>query len=168
MKREAGQVTRWHVVPHIGVDNVATHSWNAVQLLLELKPDASRSLIIYVLNHDVPERWMGDVPTFCKRAFGLVHKDLDAAERKLTEKLDLPHIDSLGENDRDWAEAIDALESLLWCWEQRRMGNRNLDDTMKYLDDYITNGLLVPPEVKAFYHQHQGKRTTDYPMGDPI
>ena len=161
-KREAGAITRWHVLPHIGVDTVANHSWNATMLLLELNPGASRALIVYVLNHDVAERWTGDVPTFCKRLFPAVHKGLKEAERHIEDQLELPSVLRLTDNERHWAEAVDALESALWCSEQRLMGNRMVDDTLKYLNNIIFNSDWVPAAVQVFYLDYESERTTDY------
>ena len=162
MKREAGAVTRWHLIPHIGVDTVANHSWNATMLLLELYPEASRRLIVYMLNHDVTERWMGDIPASSKGMFPLISKGVGVAEEWLEEKFDIPSARGLDENERRWARAIDALESAIWCREQLQMGNQMVANALKSLEDWIFEEGWIPAPIQAFYQNYKWKRTPDY------
>lgn len=162
VRREAGAVTRWHLIPHHGVDTVAHHSWNATILLLELNPTASRALIIYMLNHDVAERWTGDVAASAKGMFPLISQGVKEAESWLETKFNLPGMDSLDEEERHWARAIDALESALWCREQLAMGNQNAVQALKSLDKWLSNEGWTPAAIQVFYQNYEWQRTSDY------
>ncbi len=162
MRREAGAVTRWHLIPHIGVDTVANHTWNATMLLLELMPGASRELIIYMLNHDVTERWIGDIPASSKGMFPLISQGVKVAEEWLENKFDIPSAGHLTEQDRQWARAIDALESIIWCCEQQQIGNQLVGNALKSLEDWLLRDHCVPAPIRFFYQNYKGQRTADY------
>ncbi len=162
MMREAGAVTRWHTIPHIGVDTVANHSWNATTLLLELNPTASRVLIIYMFNHDVTERWLGDIPASAKGMFPLISKGVGVAEEWLENKFDIPSARNLTEDEQQWARAIDALEAVLWCHEQLAMGNRMVENALEAIDKWIFSESWIPAPIRAFYRNYEWQRTTDY------
>ena len=162
MRREAGAVTRWHLIPHIGVDSVANHSWNATMLLLELNPTASRQLIVYMMNHDVTERWIGDVPASSKGMFPLISKGVRVAEEWLEIEFDIPSARGLTEHERQWARAIDALESAIWCREQMRMGNQLVANALESLDEWIMGEEWIPATIQTFYVNYKYKRTADY------
>lgn len=160
--REAGAVTRWHTIPHIGVDTVASHSWNATTLLLELNPTASRALIVYMLNHDVTERWIGDIPASAKGMFHKISQGVKEAESFLEGEFDLPWTGGLDQNEQQWARAIDALEAALWCHEQLMMGNRMVENALKSLDDWIFDEEWIPRAIQVFYQDYRYQRTPDY------
>lgn len=162
MKREAGAVTRWHTLPHHGVDTVANHSWNATMLLLELYPTASRRLIVYMLNHDVIERWIGDIPASSKGMFPKISAGVIEAEVELRYRFNLPETDELEEDERHWARAIDALESVIWCHEQIMMGNQMVGDAMGAIGNWIMGKEWIPAAIKVFYVNYKWKRTTSY------
>jgi len=162
MRREAGAVTRWHTVPHHGVDTIAGHSWNATMLLLELNPKAGKTLIVYMLHHDVAERWTGDIAANCKGMFPLISRGVQKAERQLEQEMDLPKTFELTQDEQNWARAIDALESALWCREQLVMGNRMVEDAYESIHDWIVDCETVPPVVKAFLVNYEWKRYPGY------
>ena len=59
-------VPRWVIVPHIGSQSVAEHSFRVTIILLELCRRLDVSLdfndIMWALVHDGPEAWTGDIP----------------------------------------------------------------------------------------------------------
>lgn len=162
IKREAGAVTRWHLIPHHGVDTVANHSWNATMLLLELYPEASRLLIVYMLNHDVTERWVGDIPASSKAMFPLISKGVGVAEEWLENKFDIPASHRLLRKEREWARAIDAVESAIWCHEQLQMGNQLVVNALESLDEWIMGEGWIPASLRFWYQNYKFKRTADY------
>lgn len=164
-KREAGHVERWHLLLHLGHQDVAAHTWQATMLLLELYPKASRRLIIYMLNHDVTERWIGDIPANSKGLFPAIAVGVIDAEKQLTKERGLPDVEKLTLNERCWARACDALELVLWCKDQEAMGNRVIKDTMNSVTYWINTEDCVPRPVKAFLENYKWKRYSDYLRG---
>ncbi len=162
MRREAGAVTRWHVVPHHGVDTVANHSWNATTLLLELNPGASRALIIYMLEHDVTERWIGDIPASSKGMFPLISQGVKNAEATLIYEMGLMNPVGLTKEECQWARAIDALEAVLWCYEQLVMGNRMVENALDSLLVWFENKVAVPESILDFLQDYKWERYPDY------
>lgn len=162
MRREAGAVQRWHLVPHHGVDTVANHSWNATILLLELNPKASRALIVYMLHHDVTERWIGDIPASSKSMFPRIGYGVRAAEEELEREMNLPGTHDLTEKERQWARAIDGLEAAIWCREQLAMGNRMVENAYESLHHWIMTETWMPPVIRSFLVNYEWKRYPDY------
>lgn len=165
-KREAGNVERWHLLPHIGHQDVAAHTWQATMLLLELYPKASRRLIIYMLNHDVTERWIGDIPANTKGLFPAIAAGVIDAEKQVTKTQGLPDVEKLTLNERHWARACDALELVLWCKEQEAMGSKMTEDSMKAVTHWINTEECVPGPVKKFLANYKWKRYPDYLWGE--
>jgi len=161
MRREAGAVKRWHVIPHHGVDTVGHHSYNAVNLLLCLNPEASRALIIYMLEHDVPERWTGDIPASAKSMFQVIGLGVTQAEDILRDEMDLVDPTSLTKEERQWARAIDALEAMLWCHEQLAMGNRMVENALESLAVWFDDE-TCPAPILDFLRDYEWKRYPNY------
>mgnify|MGYP000440970960 CR=1 FL=1 len=61
--REAADVQRLHVIRTIGEYSNGQHTFNMLAMLRLLWPDAPRHLIWAILEHDIPERVIGDVPS---------------------------------------------------------------------------------------------------------
>lgn len=61
--REASDVQRLHVIRTIGEYSNGHHSFNMLAMLRLLFPDAPIELIWAILEHDIPERLIGDVPS---------------------------------------------------------------------------------------------------------
>lgn len=161
MRREAGAVKRWHIVPHHGQDTVGHHTYNAVSLLLCLNPDASRALIVYMLEHDVAERWTGDIPASAKGMFHKIGRGVMLAEEELAAEMDLMNPDRLTKEERRWARAIDALEAVLWCHEQLAMGNRNVEQVLESLVVWFDEE-TCPAPILDFLKDYEWKRYPDY------
>lgn len=164
--REAGHVERWHLVPRNRKQDVAAHSWQATMLLLELYPKASRKLIIYMLNHDVTERWIGDIPASAKGLFPKIAEGVAEAEKELTKRRGLPDVEDLSPTEKCWARAIDALELVLWCGEEMAMGNRMMEKPAHAVIHWINTEPCVPGPVKEFLKNYKWKRYPDYIWGD--
>jgi hypothetical protein len=112
--REAGQVVRYHAIPHSKQQNDAEHSWNALNLILLLHPNPSVELIKAVQWHDVAERWTGDMPSTAKDEPGVrdwMHKLEGEVYRRL-----FPSSALLPEELR-WLHGVDHVEAYLFCRE---------------------------------------------------
>ena len=166
MRREAGNVKRWHIVPTVGNgETVGHHQNNAVNLLLCLWPTASRALIVYMVQHDTTERWTGDIPASCKAMFPAIMKGVEAAETQLEMEMDIPGTEHLNPTERQWARGIDALECVLFCHEQLAMGNRNFENALDSLLVWFENKVGIPMQIQDFLRDYKWKRYPDYLWG---
>jgi 5'-deoxynucleotidase YfbR-like HD superfamily hydrolase len=114
--REAGQVTRYHAIPHIKQQNDAEHSWNALNLILLLHPNPSVPLIKAVQWHDVAERWTGDMPSTAKEDPG-VREGMHRIEGEVMSRLFSEEALMLSRESMQWLHAVDHLEAYLFCRE---------------------------------------------------
>lgn len=153
--REGGQTIRCHTLPYIGPYNVAIHSYNALSLLLLLRPASSLNLIKAILWHDIPERWTGDVPTPAKMADPILRAAMENLEAKVLESLGLGDIfNCLTEEELQWLSAIDLLELYIWSIEQESLGNKLVADlsdrVLKIVDERDGK---IPDKVRDVFRQ---------------
>lgn len=161
--REAGNVERCHVIPHLGSYTVGKHSYDALSLLLVLypHPGPSQVLIKAMLWHDVPERWTGDLPAPVKWASGELAKSLQGIENRCYKAACIP-MNELDPAERQWLDAVDKIELLLWAKEQLFLGNGNAATVIGCLARYFQdNEARMPKECVEFLKQHQHTRTAD-------
>ena len=156
--REASNVERAHTIPHHGSYTVGKHSYDAVMLLLALKPDASRALIMAVLYHDLGERFTGDTPTPAKFMDGEFGKRLDQLEARAREFLSVNV--ELTNDERMWLHAVDRVELLLWSKDQLAMGNLNAASIIGSLLSHISH-MDMPQVVREFIESHEWTRHPD-------
>lgn len=136
--RQAGQVTRMHVLPTVGVQDVAQHTFNAMHIYMDLcKANMldPREGLIKLLYHDVEEVWVGDMPANTKRTPG-VKDAMKQAEHDFRDVFNIqrPYASPLQEQNipvpepmgvvNDLTKAADSIELMMYCIEQRRRGNR--------------------------------------------
>lgn len=167
--REAGHVTRCHMVPHIGEYDLARHSWHAAVLLMELHPSPTSRLVKYVLYHDVTERWTGDVPATSKWMFPDLAEALTQAEIRLENKLDLIGKRDLSADELKWAKAVDMLELYYWCHDQLAFGNTNVKTLTENIDGWVAeNAADIPEPVRGILEKMPifgpDERSTDKPL----
>ncbi|KKL80971.1 hypothetical protein LCGC14_1999440 [marine sediment metagenome] len=125
--REAGAVTRSHVIPHHGEYSIGKHCYNMACMLAILHPNPPAYLYQAILMHDFPERWTGDMTATAKWSFPGLRENLEAAEKGVHEvyKLwgEVPR--ALTPREQKWVSALDTMELLLWTEDQIAMGNQN-------------------------------------------
>lgn len=151
--REGGQTQRCHTIPHLGEYSVASHSYNALNLLLLLYPGDPRvELIKAVQWHDVPERWTGDIPAPAKWASKELKGVLDTIEQQVLEKLGiLDTFQELTEGELNWLSGVDLLELWLWSKEQIYLGNKNMVDMERRVHRlFEERDSKTPQEIKDF------------------
>ncbi len=167
--REAGKVERCHVVPHIGQYTDGQHSYDAVHLLMVLKPDASRELILGLLYHDNAERWVGDLPATAKWWDEDLSKAYKAAEDKVLDAWgQKATLDELSELDLKWLRAIDQLELWLWTHDQEAFGNKHSLNVRLNLETYWRdNPRMLPEKCWDFIRLFHWQRLPDKP-GDLV
>lgn len=161
--REGGAVERSHTIPHLDSYTVGLHSYNAVSLLMLLHPNPSRALIEAVLWHDVPERWLGDLPATAKWLNPELKAAYGRAERKVIDRLGIPMDDfMLTEDDWWWLNAVDRLEFWLWALDQHMSGNMHTKEAYDNITSWIEDNFeKLPEQCRSFFREHEHHRLPD-------
>jgi len=147
--RDAGYVERFHTIKTVQTYNIAEHVYNSMIIAYsiadaeELEPWEAKVLIEYILIHDSPEVYTGDIPANVKwdsEQFGQVLSNMEdvwkeenlparyrAAEHAVECHPQLKHI----------AEIVDKLELLHFCIVERNLGNRNMNRVIQRIIDFV-------------------------------
>ncbi len=137
--RKGLKVERLHTVTHITPYNNGFHSANAALLsheLCELNSIDSRSVVLYMLMHDVAEGYVGDMPSNFKRDYPSVKMELDQAEKEW-ESLNLPFLPTLTPEEKDIVKIADLAELGFYALEELALGNTNLNHVLVNVVDYM-------------------------------
>lgn len=131
MLREAADVQRLHTKRTIGEYSNGSHTFGMLALLRLLYPDAPSYLIWAIVEHDIPERLVGDIPSPAIHFGGFVDKDKlwEAEESVLAGIFDYHVYPGLEGQDAEayrWLKGLDLLELFLFCKDQKRLGSKNL------------------------------------------
>lgn len=161
--RESGAVRRAHTFFHHGEYNVATHCYNAVNILLVLNPNASINLVKAVLWHDVAERWTGDLPAPVKWHSSELKKVLKGIEKEINDKLEISTVfENLDDDEKIWLHAVDSLELYFWSVEQINMGNNGVRNIIAILDVNFARSIdYLPAVVYEAYSNYIYKTTPE-------
>jgi 5'-deoxynucleotidase YfbR-like HD superfamily hydrolase len=121
-----------------------------------------RDLQQHILYHDTHERFTGDVPN------GLRHLDKVSSSaghfRELQEAVDnkLGYIQGdLSPHQYNWFKSLDRLEFLLTCYDQRALGNKNIEPCIAYEEKWFATSEIVPSEVRKFVADFEWRRTSN-------
>ena len=158
--REAGNVRRFHVVPHVGEYTVGKHSYDAVSMLLVLHLNPSIHLVKALLWHDGAERWVGDMPRPAVSYNEALFHAHDQAHMSALQTWEMYEgFEFLTDEDFRWLNAIDTLESWVWCQDQIAFGNRHCEKTLLYLSRSIEREFSNFPEpCREFYAKYEWTR----------
>ena len=148
--RTGGDVKRCHGIRYDGSYTVAQHTWGALVLLLVLFPEYYDRLSRYLLCHDVPEAWIGDVPAPTKRFSRAVKTACDEMEEKIFRRLEMPYDGDLSAEDQRVLKACDHLELYLWAQEQIYGGNRHATCVARELESYFDESSLLEPAQSLY------------------
>lgn len=143
--REGGEVERCHTVPHIGEYKNGQHSWGVAMIVAILWPEHFSRLGLIALTHDVPERYVGDIPAQVLRANPLLRETVLGLEREVTQRLGIPFEMDLTEEEYQIFKAADRLELYLWCLEQMRRGNMEVVGIINQLHEIWAKQPLPEP-----------------------
>jgi 5'-deoxynucleotidase YfbR-like HD superfamily hydrolase len=122
---EGGEVKRYHTMPTIGEQTVANHSWGVAVILSWLKPDISPKALLKALTHDVAEKQTGDMPAPTKWNYTKLAKELSKVEKKVEKELGVDY--ELTQEESEYFKQSDLFELLLYCVNQRSLGNTNVN-----------------------------------------
>ena len=135
--RGGGKVERCHGIPHQGSYNNAAHSWGAAMLLWYLFPERFKDLVLYLLSHDVPEFWVGDIPAPTLRCVPGVREGLTEIEARINRELSLPAESDLSPEDHKILKSCDRLDLWFWCREELLLGNQWVGECLTELEHYL-------------------------------
>jgi 5'-deoxynucleotidase YfbR-like HD superfamily hydrolase len=157
--REAGRLRRLHQMTCHEPYDIAQHSWRmaAYLFLLNTDPGPSKRLIWAVLFHDVPERWLGDMPAPTKWSCPDVSRALDATEVEIEGFLGLAGF-HLTNEEAAWLKALDMLELYIYCLDEYMLGNRHLDQVRTVAYNILTTKAEVPRPVADWVREYKWKR----------
>ncbi len=154
--REAADVQRLHVIRTIGEYSNGQHSFNMLALLRLLWADAPKELIWAIVEHDVPERVIGDVPSpALKHVYhnsneAVVLEELDVLQQLFGEQ----HFIGLSEELHRWLKALDIFELYLYAKDQFRLGNRNLETMRIAIEErFKRDAAKFPEPILNLYHE---------------
>lgn len=152
--REAAAIRRCHTLRIIGEYSVGEHTFNMLSMLRILKPDASSNLIWAIVEHDLPERLTGDIPSPVKWYGAIDREKLRDLEQQIIEELmGTDHGKAITQEEDTWLKGLDILELYLFCKDQIYMGNMNLERMRSRIENYVKNnaGLFAPQTLNLFY-----------------
>lgn len=149
--RVGGRVERCHTIPHPPGYTVAAHSWGVAMLMYLLWPEDFPRLGAYCLVHDVPEGWLGDIPSPTLHALPGTRAELNALENLFHMKLQLPAPNDLSSADQQKIKWCDRVELYLWCKEQLACGNGAVRDMHDRLLAHFCKTNL-PPRIGLLFN----------------
>ena len=127
--RSAADIRRYHTSRVIGEQTIGHHSFNVAMLVRVITGDeASKDLIKAALDHDIPELATGDIPAPTK----WLSPKIAEALYELDARFHSDHgnffteAHHLTEDEARVLAIADMLELVLFCIEQREMGNLHL------------------------------------------
>ena len=122
---EGGEIRRFHGHP-VHTHQTNTHHGARVALIAEyLDPDCAKALLVHCLIHDAAEIETGDIPSPAKRK----HRELAIAASAVEQEFLTAH--GVGELDLEEYRVLkiaDWLETMLFCIEELRLGNRGMEE----------------------------------------
>lgn len=138
-QRDAAAVKRYHVKRTLRQQTVGEHTFGVLMLLRmvlpdDYDPDKTAVLLVATMHHDLPELVTGDIPAPVKRRFPALNSLLDQIECSADNLyFDFP----LTAEEKVMLKWADTMELVLWCMEERELGNRNMDRTISRALGYI-------------------------------
>ncbi len=122
LRLDAGKVKRWHAYPIIGEQTVADHTYGVCQILRYL---GAEGLIMFALDHDVPEHITGDIPYSAKKDNAGLSRYIAELEDDIIREYKLAeHYDSLTEPEENLLKFADLAEMGYFALRQFNLGNR--------------------------------------------
>lgn len=145
---EGADVKRYHTVRTLAEETVGHHSHGVAMFCLLLKPEASRSLIMAALFHDLAEHKTGDIPSPAKREFDLGNK-LAVLESMLMENVGII-MPNLSCEDSRVLKLADSLQGLHFSLRDAFLGNVKMYTVADRYISYINELKPTPSELEVF------------------
>lgn len=117
-------------------------------MLRILHNNPSLSLVWAVLDHDIPERMIGDIPAMVKFTNIVNVGCLQQIERNISVDIFGFSGDTfLDEDEMKWLRALDILELYLWCKDQMSLGNSHILTMHSRIERIIEKSVHQYPRV---------------------
>jgi 5'-deoxynucleotidase YfbR-like HD superfamily hydrolase len=127
-------VTRWHTMPNLRPQNLASHSWAVAMMVMSLFEGESEEKLLLVqaaLEHDLVEKHIGDMPRPGRTD---EHRRLEAAK---ADEHGTFHESLLPPTLREWLEWADLIEAGLQAQREFDMGNSRYFEVVQRVRAYI-------------------------------
>lgn len=130
MTRDAGLLTRFHGFHTNRPYTLAEHCYGMIQLWYAVKPhdappELTEAVVAWILKHDVPELFTGDVPAPAKARNAALDVCLSKYERWIF-SLFYPVDEPPSEYVKTTVHALDWMDLYMWALEDYARGNRYL------------------------------------------
>lgn len=147
---DGGRSTRYHTVDTIKTQNIADHSFGVAWLCeLLTQRTASKMLIMAAMTHDLAEHLVGDIPAPAKRGMGM-RKQFAEYERRCLADADLAMYEGeLSEGEKETLKLADTLEGLMFCLNERELGNDRLGHVFRNYLKYATDIINNPDSIES-------------------
>jgi 5'-deoxynucleotidase YfbR-like HD superfamily hydrolase len=149
--RGGARVERCHAIPHFTTYNNAMHQWGVAHLCHAFWPE-SPNLVAAALFHDIPEAWVGDIVSPLLRYNPDIREKVGKYEKGIFDSLKIPNENDLLPGDYAKLKAADRLEFLLWCMDQIRLGNQEVEEGLREVIIYLDANPLPSP-AQEFYRE---------------
>lgn len=126
--RDASKVRRYHTKRIVGEhQTLADHQYGVAIICNFLcNGKASANLLMKALTHDLSELYTGDIPAIIKRRNSVIGEELRSMESEIERSMGLNF--NITSEEEIILKIADTMELLLYCIEQKRMGNTTLDE----------------------------------------
>jgi 5'-deoxynucleotidase YfbR-like HD superfamily hydrolase len=127
-------VTRYHTMPNLRPQNLASHSWAVAMMVMSLfkgTPDEKLLLVQAALEHDLVEKHVGDMPRPGRTD---EHRRLEAAK---ADEHGTFHESLLPPSLQSWLEWADLIEAGLQAQREFDLGNSRYFEVVQRVRGYI-------------------------------
>ena len=143
----ATEVERFHIKRTIVNQTIGEHSFGVAWFcwfLTDGKPSAN--LLMAALVHDLGEHVVGDMPAPTKRSLGAkFREELEQMENfAVAGTMGKVH-DQLTVDEKRLLKLADAMEGMLFCIRERRMGNTRLAKSFQFWYEAVCNNNELTP-----------------------
>ncbi len=147
---------RHHNYPILGEQRVSDHTWRMLIIAKEIFPEkCGPHFISAVLYHDVTEYKTGDVPANAKWKNKNLRKGLKELKEEIEKELVLQH--DLSKHEKQALQYCDRLEHMIFCLEQRKLGNTYVDRPFANLVEYVLQEVGLPNTSAGELFEHVRK-----------
>lgn len=142
-----GSVRRYHTVPTVHPETVAAHSYLVAWCCAVLVDACSSYLLLAALQHDIAEYVTGDLPAPTKRQLGISAQFACYEEEVLRAHAHTDHHTQLTDEERRILKLADRCSGMLYCVQERRIGNRNVDVPYENFRSYACEVVVTPRDI---------------------
>lgn len=144
--RAGGYTRRYHGWRTLKDDPVGQHSYNVANLVLLIRPDCSKELVVAAVRHDAAEHRTGDMPSDTKRAIPGAKAMMDAAEDMAWAEAGMADpCKSLSAEEYRILKLADYFDGMMFCIQEREMGSTMMDVVFNRYMSYMTSSLEDAP-----------------------